>query len=114
MKINSENVIEFLISKIPSLSKAPGFDDEDISSPYVAFASFVPFVIADEDLLNSFMREVSSLYEKEYQDQELINLFKIEIFENFHRLGEEKILEYAGEKMKKDFSLYLNSLNRRT
>lgn len=111
MKINQNNIINHLLFKLPILANSPGFEESDKKLPYVAFGMFKPFVIKDKKLLRDFLALNSDIYNNT-EDNEVINLIHVEIFEDFHRIGEGEIMKNCTGKMKDDFIEYLKTFDK--
>jgi hypothetical protein len=118
MKVDSKNIIRYLLDRIPELRGATGFDknkpdfDEDyIKWPYVAFGMFLPFLHKNKNILKNFLYLIGEIYENT-QDQELIGLIRVEIFEDCNDIGKDNILSLPQKKIVKDFKEYLSDLEK--
>jgi hypothetical protein len=80
MTYNYNDLIPEVLKKLPRLKDAPGYDDTDSESPYVAFASFLPFALSDPNRASEFLTIINEIY-NDTTDLKVRNLIFLEIFE---------------------------------
>jgi hypothetical protein len=100
-----------MIKKMPELAQAPGYDKTDNDNPYVAFASFKPYVFEDEDKSRKFISLTNEIYNSS-SDDKILNFVALEIFETLATSPNPNIgLELFTDKALKDFQTELSRWN---
>lgn len=80
--IDYNNYIDTLISKIPELKLALGYDEDDNDNPYVAMASLIRFVKTDSLLYEKFLKLNNNIF-NETVDVRVADLIAMEIIHDY-------------------------------
>lgn len=95
MDITFENIIDYLVNKIPELEKSPGFQEDDRETPYVAFACFLPFIRSKDKILKQFIFELSKISQEKKFDTRNEGLILELFMDALNYQYEDKIIKFS-------------------
>lgn len=105
--INLENIIKYLVQAVPELEYAPGYDQDDFDIPYVALASFTPYIFSnlDKKFAEIFFKNINNIYNST-SDEKVLGLVGMEILVKLFSINDEQVhKKYFTGKLLEEFNL---------